>query len=86
MEPNILTKEEIKQEFNRVYEAYSVMKNEIEELRLSVNEQIKHLAKKMEVKNSVLNKALSYKFKRASKGEDDIADIQELLSKVDNKD
>lgn len=81
-----MVQDNIKEEFSKVYDAFVDTKNQISEMNKGLKDIIKVLAKKMEVKPASLTKAFNYKYKKAEKGEDIIADIQQVLEEIEAED
>lgn len=77
--------EELKKEFERIYGIYRDNKDEMVEMNAGVNDQVKVLAKSLNVKPGVIMKTFSYKYTKARKGEDFILNIQQVLEEVGDK-
>lgn len=74
--------EQFTEEFEKIYRAFADTKDQISEMNKGLKDLVKSLAKKMEVKPALLNKAYNYIYNKAEKGEDSIADIQAILAEV----
>jgi hypothetical protein len=74
----------LKEEFKKVYSVYSITQENHKDENDAINDLIKTLAKKMEVKPSILKKTIDYRFKKEKSGQDILADIFQVDEEINN--
>jgi ribosome recycling factor len=78
--------EAMKEEFKRVYQIYSANKTEAKIISDDFNDQVKALAKKLEVKSGFIKKAFSSLYKLSKTGTDELRIVEDLLHEMGKED
>jgi hypothetical protein len=76
--------DDVKKEFKRVYGIYSANKDEMASMNEGLADQVKTLAKVMDVKPAILNKTFANIYKLENSGVNEAAEVNTLYEEMGN--
>jgi hypothetical protein len=74
----------LREEFKKVYSVYATQKENQKDETDAMNDLIRTLAKRMEVKPNILKKTIDYRYKKEKSGQDELADIFQVDEEINN--